>query len=178
MNELKYIITSGKFETDLIQKVLPNDLLQNTKVVTGAGDTSALSLARSYYTEKKSKILLLVEAETFDDDKVAEKKKLYENMIYAVPGNSEIKIIVFVPEIESLLFIDKHFIENFFGKTLSDFEFDLAQRDPKFGMIRLKGDQKYSSNQIAYDLLNQINQDVIGKIQKSNQIQEIINFFN
>lgn len=173
-----YLITEGKLDKIFLEKILPTKISENVKILSGSGETSAISLARSRFIDGQNKVLLLLDADTVDKEKVALKKYQTENMIFSLSGPSTAKVVLFVPEIEQLLVIDKPFIEHYFDKKLSDFEYDLIQNDPKFGLLKLSKDKSKPINQVCEEILEKADQNVIQKMQKQEQIQEIIDFFN
>ena len=176
-NQTSYLITEGNLDKFFLEKILPSNISDKVRIVSGDGMNSAISLARSRYIDGNNKILLLVDADTVDPIIVEDKREKIENMIYSLSGASKVKIVVFVPEIEKLLVTDKAFIESYFDKNLNDFEFDLIQNDPKFGLLKLTKDNSKSISQICTELLNQADETVIKKMQNHHQIQEIINYF-
>ncbi len=173
--EENILITEGKFDNLLLQKVLSKNLLEKVKISEGMGQSSALSLARSFAAKGNNKILLVIDTDTFDENTIKEKFNYAESVLKMITSNSDVRIIQFVPEVDSLLFMDKTFIESFFDTKISDLEFSLYQRDPKFAYVQLSKGK--SVKDVRQKILSEIDENVIKTIQSNSKIKDIENFF-
>jgi len=169
------IVTEGKFDKALLEKVLPEEIIAKTKIDAGMGATSALSLARSYCINGANKILVVIDSDSNNERQIYEKKSFAESFLSFSPSNSEMKVVLFIPELESIFFADKSFIEKYFGKEITPTEFDLYKRDPEYALEKLSGG-KLPKN-IRLDLLNHIDSEIKGKIRNEPGVKEIIEYF-
>jgi len=169
----QYVITEGKFDKELLEKILPDSIKNKTNIVEGMGSSSSLSLARSYYAKGENKIVLVFDSDTFDERQINEKQNFAESALKMIPSNSEMKVVIFVPELDSLLFIDKKFIEQHFAKKLTAMEYEIFKRDPKFAYVKLGGS---NINKTRFSLLNKINEQIKSEMLKNSKINEIVEF--
>jgi hypothetical protein len=173
MNQI--IVTEGKFEKALLESILPIETMSKIKIEAGMGSSSALSLARSYYVNGDNRVLVALDSYTNNEQQIREKKSFTESFLNMYPSNSEMKVVVFIPELEALFFTDKHFIESYFGKNISPTEFELYKRDPEYALEQLSGGKP--AKNIRLDILNKIDDSVRKKIIADPSIKEVINYF-
>ena len=109
------VVTEGKFDRELLEKVLPGEIAAKTLIVEGMGPSSALSLARSYYAQGK-RVLIVLDSNTVDEESILERKAFVESALQMLGSGAEAKVILGVPGLDALLFTDKDFIEGYFSK--------------------------------------------------------------
>ncbi len=169
------IVTEGKFDRALLEKVLPPKIRENAQIVDGRGDMSALSLARSYCLKGDYQVLLVIDSDTLDEGKIREKRNFAEHYFKMVTSPSKFKVVMLVPELEALFFADKKFIEDYFKRSISDLEFDLFKRDPGYALKSLSGGEPFAS--LRDNLLGKIDDNMIQKINREPAVREIVDYF-
>jgi len=169
-----YIITEGSFDKKFLEKVLPPYILTNTRLIESMSDSSAVSLARSIFLNGNSKVLLALDANTTDENEIKQKESYVRNNFNLISSDSEYKVSYFIPEIESLLFVDKNFIERLFMIQMNEFEFELSKSNPKSSLKKLSKNEDY--RKIIDNCLNDLPEDIIRKIQKTQVIDEMIKY--
>ncbi len=133
-----YIITEGQFDLKLLSQIIPNQFIINTKFFSAGGYSSALSLAKSLLEKsetKKAKIFLILDADTIDEIKYKEKTNFINQYIGSA---SNFKLILFKPEIETVLFESKNLISRVAKREISDLELDFGKSNPR-DVLRLIG---------------------------------------
>jgi hypothetical protein len=170
------IITEGSFDTQLLEKILPESTLSNVKIVAGMGYSSAVSLAKSYYANGGAKILIVLDADTNNEEEIREKESLIDGLFSLIATDAEYKIVYFVPEIERLFFADKDFIESYFKRSFTPLELELMKQNPKVGLRNIAVESDYKS--LSKNLLNSLPVSAIQKIQATPEIKKIIDFSN
>lgn len=166
INTNNILITESKVDAQLLQKVLSKDLLANVQIIEGNGSSSALSLARSFGIKENKRILLILNINSFDTNIIEEKL----NYVKSFTSVSDIKIIEFLPELSSILFMDKTFIERIFDTKLSDLEWSLLQRDPQFAY-------SHFHPHTFQEMINKIDTNLVEIIQTNPKIKDIETFF-
>ena len=169
------IVTEGKYDKKLLEKVLPDYITSKTIIDNGAGFSSALSLASSYYIRGDNKILVIIDSDTNDKEKLREKKDSSEKFLDRFSDSSKIKLVLSVPELEVLFFTDKGFIEKYFNAHLSDTEYELYKRDPKYAFEKLSNGKRFID--VRNELLENIDTELKNKMINEKPIQEIIEYF-
>jgi len=169
------LIAESQLEQDLMLAVLPTDFLSKLKIVVAAGETSAISLARSAALQSYDKVLLVLGAYFPSDNTLKEKEA--KEIINMVASNALIEVVVI--SVEHLLLLDKSFLENYFNTSISNLEYELYQRDPQFALEKLTREKENASaKQIARELIANMSDDLRKKILKNEKLQSIIDFFD
>ena len=169
-----YLVVEGKTNKILMEALLPKDVLAKTEIVEGGEYTSSLAIGRSIYVSGNKKVLVAIEANSNDEIEISDKYNFIKNYFSMVYANSEIKAILFKPEIEHIFFSDKPFIESFVGKKIDDETYMLAERDPKFYLNHFangNGDKPLHER-----LLNALKEENKQAILESEELREIIDF--
>jgi len=169
-----YIITENGFDKKIIEKILPKNILSHTKLIESGGYSSAVSLARSVFLNGDAKVLLLLDAGTTDEDEIEKKEDFIINYFNLISSDSEYKILYFIPGIEELFFIDKNFIEKTFMIQINEFEFEILKNDPKSSLKKISKNDDY--RKIIFNNINNLSDETITKIQKTNIVDEIIKY--
>lgn len=170
------LIVEGQLEQELLTTVLPIEFLGVVKIIVGAGEASAISLARTAAVQNYDKILLVIDSECPSDSIENEKALIADSTIKMVASNSQIKVVVITTV--GLLLEDKLFLEEYFHTEISDLEYELYKRDPLYALVKLSNQNgKMSAKQIAKQLIGSMSVNLKEKILKNQKIQEIINFF-
>ena len=163
-----YIITEGKFDSDLIKRLLPDltDHPENIGVLTAHGYSSALSIVQSVLLETQRPVLLIVDA---DKMRIREKKAFIEQ--YVKINGLTCQIIVAEPELEILFFANKDVLERALQKPISDEVWTLAELSPRRGIELLTG----QSRELASRQLLE-NEGVRQRIEQTSLVNEIRSF--
>ncbi len=169
-----YIITEGSFDKKFLEKILPQNVLSNTKLVEGMGYSSAISLAKSIFLNGNARVLLVLDSDTTDENEIKEKGNYIKNTFNLISSDSEYKLFYLVPEIEALFFVDKNFIEKTFAIQMNEREFELSKSNPKSSLKKLSKNVDYYKT--IDNCLNILSNDIIQKMQKTPVIDEMIKY--
>ena len=155
-------------------QILPQNILTTTKIVEGMGYSSAISLAKSIFINGNARVLLVLDSDTTDENEIKEKENYIKNTFNLISSDSDYKVLYLVPEIETLFFVDKSFIENIFTIQMNDREFELSKSNPKSSIKKLAKNMDYYK--VVDNCLNNLPNDVIQKIQHAPVINEMIKY--
>jgi hypothetical protein len=99
--------------------------------------SSADSLARSYLTDPKTKVAIVVDADSSDPNQVEERKRFLRRSLGQIADKTRWRVIVIAPEVERLLFDDRHILEELVQDKVSDTDFVEGQYNPKKVLQRI-----------------------------------------
>jgi hypothetical protein len=171
---LAYIITEGKTEIKILQRLLPQHLLQDTKFVEGVGAYGARSLASSLIATRSTPVALVIDATTEDKDQIAEKYDLINDLLGQAFHGISFLVRLATPEIEVILLQDKSLIEKIANRSFTDLEWQFAQIQPKKFLAGVFG----KDTPVIDTILSNISDDDIKILQQHPLIQDLINFLS
>lgn len=126
-----YIVTKEITDIDIIRALLDDTLLEDVKFVNGVSQYGAESMARSLLLERRSPVLLIIDADTNDPDAIAAYHQDLEFLTRKVATGTPFKILQAVPTIEAIFLQDRTLFEQLINRQLTDLEWQLGQKDPK-----------------------------------------------
>ncbi|MBD2133103.1 hypothetical protein H6F47_11845 [Sphaerospermopsis sp. FACHB-1094] len=171
---LAYILTESDKDIEILQKLLPKNLIQDIKFIAGASSYRARSLASSLLATQKIPVFLIIDADTNNPSQVFEKKDLINYMLSQASSGIPFQISLAIPEIEIIFLQNKPLIEKIAQREFNDLEWQLAQSKPKEFLETVLGAEK-PINEIIF---SNINDEEIKILQQHPLIQEIITFLS
>ena len=149
-----YVITENKSDTEVLCKLLPEDLVNSTEIVNGGGSYGAQSLAGSLLATRRLPVALVVDADTDDADAISDREVILREFLQQrSAGNEQIfQLSLMVPAIEIVFFEDRALIEQLVGRPLSDLEWMLAKHAPKALLDSLPGGRQANIARILDNL--------------------------
>ena len=158
MNNLNglYIVTEGEFNKNLVEMLIPEQYQDKVSVLATNGYSDALSLTRSLLSARhQSNTILVVDANSTNDDNIEERKDFITSYMNRVSGNDRFAILLQKPAIEVAFFEDKTALETLTGKGYTDLEFRLAKDNPKKNFLDFLsiniGDKKDVLDRVSAD---------------------------
>lgn len=126
------IIVEGPFDQIFIQALLL-DLIdeQNVIWVVARGKNAARPLARRYIIDGRTPVLLILDADTTDDETVEHEQNELENYLDWSGGRQASKVILFKPELEEVFFSSEKFVSRVFRGTKGEMLNSIAALSPK-----------------------------------------------
>jgi len=125
-----YIVTEGKSIPEILKRLLPENILRDTKLI-GGGSGSAAPLASSARVAKKLPVAVVVDANTNHQSTIFEHEDFLNYMIRKGPPDIPFEVFMAVPEIEIVFLEDRTFIEKLAYRNFTDLEWKLAKFQPK-----------------------------------------------
>ncbi|MBD2386277.1 hypothetical protein [Cylindrospermum sp. FACHB-282] len=171
---LAYIITEGKTDREILQRLLPQHLLKDTKIVEGVGSYGARSLASSLMATRSTPVALVIDADTEDESQISEKSDLVKSLLHQVFHGIPFQVSLAVPEIEIILLQDKSLIEKIAKRSFTNLEWQFAQSQPKRFLAEVFG----KDTPVIDTILSNISDDDIKILQQHPLIQDLINFLS
>lgn len=130
------VITEGESDVILL-KALVGRKNEDIEFVKAGGWSGADSLARSYLADGRHNVALIVDADAYEPEQVEERRKFLRASLGSVALRTRWEVFVVAPEIEALLFADRHALEDLVGQTVSDAEFQEGKFEPKKVLMSL-----------------------------------------
>lgn len=171
---IAYIVCEGLFDRQLLKTVLPGELLTDVEVVSGGGVSAVKSLARSLVVRRQVPVIIVVDADSVVPELVQERLKDIEEIVESVAVNTPVKVILAVPEMETIFFQDVTFLSRLLGYIPPQDILDLAVFKPKKALEQLlsKSDKIHERSQMIDQLAN----EEIEILRSSSVMQDIIHF--
>ena len=171
---IAYIICEGTLDEQLLQHVLPEELLNNVKIVSAGGLSATKSLARSLLVRRQVPVAIVVDADSVTPDSIQERLNSIEEIVKSVSIGAPVKVILAVPEIETIFFQDNLLLSRLLGYEPSQDILSWAAFNPRKALEQLlsQSQKVHSCSQI----INQLTNEDIEILSKAPVIQEIIYF--
>lgn len=169
---LAYIITEGKTDIEILQRLLPKHLIEDAKFIEGVGSYGARSLASSLLATRSTPVALILDAETEDQDQTYEKKDLVKYLLTQAFRGTPFLVDLAVPEIEVILLEDKSLIEKIANRTFDEQKWQSAKSQPKKFLAEVFG----KDTSVIERILSNISDEETSKFQQHPVIQDLIEF--
>lgn len=171
---IAYIICEGDFDTQLLKVVLPKELLQKVEVVSAGGQYAAESLARSLIVCRQVPVALVLDADLIDPDLTQQRRKSVQEILESVSINTPVKVILAIPEMETIFFQDKVLLSRLLGLEINTETIIWANFQPRKALEKLisQSENYHSQSQI----INQLACEDLETLRKAPVIQELVQF--
>jgi hypothetical protein len=132
------VIVEGQADKVIVETALRSLAgKQSFSVVSAGGRSSAVSLARSYFTLPDSRVALLLDADTVDSRQVREQQQILTGSLAAVAPRWAFSVVLAVPELEACLFEAPEVLMATLGTELTSEMLVEARFTPKAVLTRL-----------------------------------------
>ena len=168
-----FVTVEGKTDLQILQSILPREIL-NSISIQEVG-RARISYARTLMVTQRKPLAFLVNSKTRDEGLIHEKLKTSEELLKMVSGKIPVKVITFVPGIESVFFQAPGVIERHFGGSPEKLLLLLALENPKEALEQLFT-RKSSSPHDLDSLLNALTDEDISVLHMTPPIRELISF--
>ncbi|MBD2453356.1 hypothetical protein H6G80_04620 [Nostoc sp. FACHB-87] len=171
---IAYIVCEGASDVELLQRVLPKELLNNIEIVAAGGLSAIKSLARSLVVRRQVPIAIVADADSVAPEVVQERLSSIEEIVKSVAIDTQVKVILAVPSIEIIFFQDRSLLSRLLGYEPSPEMLSLATSQPNKVLKQLlsQSQRDYSQSSITQQLTN----DDLKILRQNSVIQEVIHF--
>jgi hypothetical protein len=169
-----YIIVEGQSDARILRALLPDELLEDTEIVSAGGASAAKSLARSLLVRRQTPVAIVMDADSVAPERIQECRQSIEEVVESVAGGVPVKAVVAAPAMETILFYDETMLARVFGPGLSEHLLSLARIQPQDALKKLFDQSDHVKNLDA--ILNSLTRQDIQILQKSSILQELIAF--
>ncbi len=167
-----YIIVENQLDVDILKKLLPHQLVQDTEFIAASSQYNAQSLATTILALREKPVALVINAGTENESLIQEKYDLlYELLRQSSPG-IPFQVFIAIPELEIILVQERYLLEKLIDSTLTDVEWQFAKINPKkFIKSFLENTPYFREN-----LWSHISVDDISNLQQHPLISNLIHF--
>ena len=169
---IAYIVCEGITDAQLLQRILPKELLNDVEIVAAGGLSAIKSLARSLIVRRQVPVAIVADADSVEPNVIHDRLNSIEEIVKSVAISTPVKVILAVPTIEIIFFEDigllSHLLE--YGPSQAQKMMNLAKSQPD------KAIREFLDRSQRNGLINQLTNDDLEILRKVPFIQEIIYF--
>jgi len=163
----RYFVVEGNNDESILLRLLPKELLKDTRIIVAGGYSAALSGIQTLFTRTNCPIYFFFDADEISSDESEDKELFARNYLKPLFKN-ELHLFSFKPEIEILFFYKKELLEKIFNCSISDEKWQEGKMQPKKVLIELTGSGYLTT------LLYKLTPETIVQLQESPLLQKII----
>lgn len=142
------IVVEGPRDEQLIRAVLQAFLHVECRFWTGGGRSSAVSLASTLLSHRGEAVVLVIDADTTNEDLVAEQRSNLRTLLKRAAPTESWCLVLMEPELEVVLVHDDEVAKRLFGRGLDEVEAALRGVAPKQAVDRLLASSKQDWNHL------------------------------
>ncbi|OWK45012.1 hypothetical protein [Fimbriiglobus ruber] len=132
-----YLLVEGQADLEILRRLLPSDIEQQTTIAAAGGRSNITSMARSLLVTKRKPLALVMDADAVEDGAVRQQRQISEELLRSVSAGVPFKVILMVPEIEAWFFLVPDALERLSGENLTTDLKALAVSRPKEVLAQL-----------------------------------------
>ncbi|MBD2444522.1 hypothetical protein H6G25_15290 [Dolichospermum sp. FACHB-1091] len=171
---LSYIVLEGNKNQEILEKLLPKNLIQDVKIVVGESQYEVRSLASSLIATRHIPVILMLDTHTDNESQIFQKTDLINYLLRRAAAKTPFQVSLAIPEMEIIFLQNKPLIEKIAQREFNDLEWQLAQSKPKEFLEIVLGTEKSINEKI----FSNINDEEIKILQQHPLIQEIMIFLS
>jgi hypothetical protein len=171
---LSYIVLEGNKNQEILEKLLPKNLIQDVKIVVGDSQYEVRSLASSLIATRHIPVILILDANTDNESQIFEKRDLINYLLRRAAAKTPFQVSLAIPEIEIIFLQNKALIEKIAQRQFNDLEWKFAQSKPKEFLETVLGKEQSMNEKI----FSNINDEEIKILQQHPLMQEIMIFLS
>ncbi|MCP4697437.1 MAG: DUF4276 family protein [Gammaproteobacteria bacterium] len=166
----QYVVVEGAFDKFLLEHILPQQLVSQSKILVGYSDNSALSKACSLLVSSERPVVLIVDSDTTDHANIEETKDFMTQSLRQYAKSERFHVVISVPEIEIVFFSNRKMTDELINGKITDLQWELARYCPKKVLCDILHTENLQTS--LHKLLTPV---FIEKLRKTDFIQDIIN---
>ncbi len=189
-----YIVTHEKFHAQLLKTILPKPSIDDVEVIAAGRLSAVKSMARSLLVCRQVPVAIVVDAGSNLPEFVRERRQNIEEVVKGVSGNTLVKVILAVPQIEQLFFEDisllsrllkyeevEVFLRNlghvFFHKSgrTSVYPFSSSPRQ-RLEELLIPHSSEFPKDEVKFQILKKLNHENLENLRKTPVILETVDF--
>ncbi|NER21415.1 MAG: hypothetical protein F6J96_12045 [Symploca sp. SIO1C2] len=171
---LAYLVTEGKSDADILNKLLPERYLKNTQLVVGGSKYSAQSLAGTILAVKSLPVALVIDADTDNESVIQEKSELVHQLLYQASPGIPFKVFTAVPELEAVFCYQQSVLERILKTSIDELTWQVARQHPKAFLTKNLGQEPL----LIESILSNLDDEMMQLLQQHPLIQELTEFLD
>jgi hypothetical protein len=134
-----YIVAEGKSDVDILRKLLPEDIAEQVRVIGSNGRSSSISTAGSFMIDERKPVALVLDSSKEDERNINSQLSTLNYLLRQASAGTTFKVILAIPEIESIFTHDRSLLSKIVGKPVEEMEWEYAKSQPKKYFNKLSG---------------------------------------
>jgi hypothetical protein len=155
----RYFVVEGENDNWILGRLLPKNVLQDTRIIAAGGYSAILSVVQTLFTMTPLPIAIFFDTDTFSDEKIEEKKQFITSYLKNIFAN-KLLLVPLKPEIESLFFYKKDLLEQIVNRSISNELWQEGKTQPKKVLLELT-DRSLSNLKLTSDIIVQLQENPI-----------------
>lgn len=137
------IVTEGELEAKVLEKLLRSKKHDSQfTIYPSSGFSSALSAVNTLLSLKESKVLLVLDTDSVDEQRIEEKKDFVNFYVNQKAHEDDLKIVWAIPEFEVIFLNNKKFVQALTDEVMDDKILDIGKLAPKKTIEKISGKNK------------------------------------
>lgn len=169
----QYVMVEGVLDKYILETILPQDIVAQSKFIIGNGYNIALSKARSILISSQLPLLLILDSDTTDQTTIEEKKDFICQYVGKLASPGRFHVVMAVPEIEILFFQNREALELLVGSEITQEQWYLGQSKPKQILQEIA-----STASLKEFLQRQLTSQIIAKLRETKFIYDVVSAKN
>jgi hypothetical protein len=169
-----YIVCEESLDQQLLNRVLPDELLDSVGIVAAGSLSSVKSMARTLVVRRQVPVAIVVDAEVVNPDQVEERYREIKSIVESVAPDTPVEVILAVPAIETIFFQDISLIPRLLGYVPSQEMLSLAVYQPEQALNQLI--ERSNKCQSESQLIEQLTPEDLEILRKAPAIEKVMQF--
>jgi hypothetical protein len=171
---IAYVVTESDFEVEILNRLLPADLTRDVQILAGGGINGVVSIARSLVASRRRPLAMVIDADSPEPEILEMRRQSMEEVVGSVAPNVPIRVIVAVPEFETIFFEAPEVLKRIYKKRFSHSIAEVAELSIRKAFEKL--DPGSSKHQIYDRILTTLTNKDAKSLRKTKAIQEVMDF--
>jgi len=174
MGDKAYVVVEGMTDVAVVRAVLPPGLLGEVTLAAAGDRSSVMSVARTILVTRRKPVAVLVDTDSVDEWIVQDRMQSTQELLRAVAGGIQTKVILLIPTIEASFFEAGDLITRLLGAPPTEELRWMARNNPKEALERLFSQSSGPKN--IGQLLDRLDDAGMAALRATRPIQELITF--
>jgi len=144
------------------------------EVYDGYEQSNAIMSACGIMSRDLTPAVLLLDSDTLEERLLMERRHTVEVILDRGHGRTPYRLILAVPQVETILFSDREGLEKALGRKIADPDWFEARFRPRAVLRRLLGDRDYK--EAALEVIDALDDAALLRMARHSIVQEILGF--
>jgi hypothetical protein len=170
-----YVVTEGSSDVQLLKSVLNAKGVKDVEYIEGGGKSSVASMAQSLLIKRHKPVAVVMDADMLDKRRVNEQEKIYFDLLRSFASGVAFKVLLLVPEIETVFFDDRELLQRELKLENSSIVASEAEDRPRETLDRLLRERGIAKRS---DFINSLTSDSLHRLGQSPLFVELESFIS
>jgi 5S rRNA maturation endonuclease (ribonuclease M5) len=164
-----YLVVEGERDSQLLSRVLSDEIRSRIEVVVAGGKSSIRSTARTLAASRRQPVIALLDADTTYPQLIDEQQSTIESVIKSASITNLVTVILAIPTIESLFFEDSSWLARVLDTPISDAHAVLGRFQPHEALKQITG-----SDDAVNAILNRATPSHLEQLRTTTLVRQIV----